>query len=201
MNNKDKCQLNDPITPPLNLKGQLLIATPAMEDPRFYKALIFICAHDAHGAMGLVLNNILPGVSFEDMIAHFDLQSAHPHATSTVPVLGGGPVETGRGFVLHTAGYHQADTIPINDDYAVTGTIEVLKEIATGKGPQPMLFMLGYAGWTAGQLDRELQDNVWLTVPPDNALLFEVPAERKWLMAMSKLGISPEHFSIRSGNA
>jgi putative transcriptional regulator len=186
---------------PSTLKGQLLLATPVMTDPRFHKSVIFICSHDENGAMGLCINNILPGVAFESMVEHFNIPLADPKKIAQIPVLGGGPVETARGFVLHQQDFRLSDTIPITDDYSVTGTVDILKAIAKGEGPEPMNFILGYAGWSTGQLERELQENAWLNVEPDNTLLFEVPPEQKWKMGMAKLGIEPAFFSSTAGRA
>lgn len=184
-----------------SLKGMLLVATPTMGDPRFHKSVIFICNHDSKGAMGLVINNILPGLAFENMIEHFNIPISDPEKAAKTPVLGGGPVETARGFIIHKTGYHISDTIDITDDFAVTGTVDALKAVARGEGPDPMIFILGYAGWGKGQLERELQENAWLTVEPDSALLFDVPPEHKWKMALGKIGIEPGHYSNQAGHA
>jgi putative transcriptional regulator len=184
-----------------SLKGTLLIATPSMSDPRFHKSMIFVCSHDENGAMGLVINNILPGLAFENMIEHFQIPIAKPEKVAQITVLGGGPVETARGFIIHKSDYQLDDTIQISDDYAITGTVDALKAVARGEGPEPMLFILGYAGWSEGQLERELQENAWLTAEPDDSLLFEVPAEQKWKMGLSKLGIEPGFLSAQAGRA
>ncbi len=183
------------------LKGQLLVAMPAMTDARFHHAVILICSHDKNGAMGLVLNNPLTGLSFDHMIEHFNIQPKDIESLKKIEVLGGGPVEGARGFVLHKADYHMKDTIEITGDISITGTIDVLKEIIAGKGPDPFLFVLGYAGWTAGQLDDELAENAWLVTDPDHALIYDVKPEQKWRMALAKLGIEPGFLSADVGHA
>mgnify|MGYP006288131135 CR=1 FL=1 len=187
--------------PSTYLKGRLLVATPSMNDPRFHRAVIFICAHDEHGAMGLTINNTLPGVAFNQMINHFEIDPDTSDDLEKTAVLGGGPVETARGFVLHPASFRLDDTILINDDYGVTGTIDALKAIASGDGPEQFLFMLGYAGWTAGQLDQEVQQNSWLIATPDDSLLFNTEAEQKWKSALARLGIEPGFLSGQAGRA
>jgi putative transcriptional regulator len=184
-----------------SLKGMLLVATPSMSDPRFHKSVIFMCNHDDKGAMGLAINNVLPGMAFENMIEHFNIPISDPEKAAKTPVIGGGPVETARGFILHKTGYQVSDTLDVTDDFAITGTVDALKAVARGEGPDPMIFILGYAGWTPGQLERELQENAWLTVEPDPALLFDVPPEHKWKMALGKIGIEPGLFSTQAGHA
>lgn len=185
-----------------SLKGELLIATPSMSDPRFHHAVILICSHDKNGAMGLVINNVLSGLSFDHMVEHFNIEPNDVGALKKIEILGGGPVETARGFVLHKNGFQMKDTINISDDLSITGTVDILKAIIKEEGPSPFLFILGYAGWTPGQLEKELmEDNAWLTVTPDHALIFDVKTEQKWQMALAKLGIEPGFLSADSGNA
>ncbi|MCB9963983.1 MAG: YqgE/AlgH family protein [Rhodospirillales bacterium] len=183
------------------LKGQLLIATPSMGDPRFHHAVILVCSHDAGGAMGLVINNILPGLSFDNMIEHLEVPTSAEKILRQIDILGGGPVESARGFVIHKSDYQAKDTIVISEDLSVTGTMDILKAIAKGEGPEPFLFILGYAGWTAGQLEQELKENAWLSVTPDIPLIFDVKPEQKWQMALAKLGIEPGFLSSNAGHA
>ncbi len=184
-----------------SLKGELLIAMPAMGDPRFHHAVILICSHDKNGAMGLVINNVLSGLSFDHMIEHFKIRPKDVEALKKIEILGGGPVETARGFVLHKSDFRMKDTIAISDDFSITGTVDILKEIIKDEGPDPFLFILGYAGWTPGQLEAEISENAWLTVSPDDALIFGFKAEQKWQMALAKLGIEPGFLSADVGNA
>ncbi len=185
------------------LTGKLLLAMPAMGDPRFHRAVIFICAHDENGAMGLVINNVLPGFEFGKLLSQLGIVSDIEIDLKklSVPVMSGGPVEAARGFVLHSGDFSRKDTIKIDDLYSVTGTVEALKEIATGNGPDNMLFILGYAGWSAGQLDSEMQQNSWLVVDPDPSLIFHASPDKKWDMAIEKLGIDPLMLSSESGRA
>lgn len=185
------------------LAGSLLLAMPGMTDPRFKKAVILICAHDEHGAMGLIINHILPDVDMAQLFKQLEIPMNDNMESNakTVPVMSGGPVETARGFVLHSSDFNQQDTIQIRDDIGVTGTIEALREIGNGKTPEKMLFLLGYAGWGAGQLDQELQQNSWLVVNPDADLVFNQNNEEKWDQALSKLGIDPAMLSVAGGSA
>lgn len=182
------------------LTGRLLLAMPAMGDPRFHKAVIYMCAHDENGAMGLVVNHILPGIDLSQLMQQLNI-NADEKKTPDAPVMSGGPVETARGFVLHTNDFSQNDTIKIDDDFSVTGTIDALKAIANGDGPEKMLFILGYAGWSAGQLDSEIQQNAWLVVDPDHELIFKSTPEEKWTKAMQKLGFDPGMLSGDAGRA
>ena len=183
------------------LTGRLLLAMPAMGDPRFHKAVIYLCAHDENGAMGLVINHTLPGVDLGQLLAQLNIKPDEIINQVKQPVMSGGPVETARGFVLHSNDFEQSDTIKIDDDFSVTGTIDALRAIAGGHGPQKMLFILGYAGWGQGQLDEEIQQNAWLVADPDPALIFDADAEGKWTRAVQKLGIDPGMLSGEAGRA
>ncbi|MGB4056465.1 MAG: YqgE/AlgH family protein [Alphaproteobacteria bacterium] len=186
-----------------SLVGKLLLAMPGMGDPRFYRAVIFMCAHDDKGAMGLVINHTLAGVEFKNLLEQLSFSSDIKIDLSkfSIPVMAGGPVEGARGFILHSHDFKQRDTMAVGDDYAITGTIEALKDIATGHGPNRLLFLLGYAGWGPGQLDKEIQDNAWLVVDPDPALIFDAVPEEKWVRAIQKLGVDPAMLSSQSGRA
>ncbi|MCB9990014.1 MAG: YqgE/AlgH family protein [Rhodospirillales bacterium] len=183
------------------LTGRLLLAMPAMGDPRFHKAVIYMCAHDANGAMGLVINHTLPGVDLGQLLEQLNIHPEEIKGDVSKPVMSGGPVETARGFVLHSNDFAQDDTIKIDEAFSVTGTIDALRAIASGTGPEKMLFILGYAGWGAGQLDQELQDNAWLVTDPDPDLIFGASAEEKWVKAVQTLGIDPGMLSGEAGNA
>ncbi len=185
------------------LAGKLLLAMPGLGDPRFQRAVIFICAHDENGAMGLVVNNTLPGLNFTDIIEKIKIPGETRNVLEEleIPVYGGGPVEPARGFLLHSSDFRQADTIQINDEFSVTGTVDALKAIASGNGPQKMLFILGYAGWSAGQLDGELQQNAWLTVEADQEIVFETANQAKWESSLKKIGVHPSMLSSFSGRA
>lgn len=185
------------------LTGRLLLAMPTLADPRFYKAVIFMCAHDENGAMGLVINHSLPGLDMSDLLKQLNIEPDEEirKKTKTTPVMNGGPVETARGFILHSSDFSQSDTIRINENLSVTGTIDALKAIAGGEGPKQMLFILGYAGWSPGQLDTEIQENAWLVADPDPALIFSANYESKWENAIGKLGINPAMLSSAAGHA
>lgn len=181
------------------LTGRLLLAMPQMEDPRFQRAVIFVCAHDQNGAMGLIINNILPGIAMSELLEQLDIEIQDNKAQT--PVMSGGPVESARGFVLHSGDFKQPETVAINNDLYVTGTLDALRAIAAGQGPDKMLFMLGYAGWSAGQLDREMKDNSWLVADADTAIIFETDPDKKWERALRKIGIDPSMLSTVSGRA
>ena len=172
------------------LTGKLLIAMPQMGDPHFHKAVIFICAHDGNGAMGLVINHILPGVDLAELLAQLHIDDAVAQRPD-IPVMSGGPVETARGFILHKGHFQQIESLKIESDIYVTGTIDALRAIAQGEGPDDMLFLLGYAGWTAGQLDMEMQQNSWLVVDADPDIIFNSNPEESWERAIKKLGVDP----------
>lgn len=182
------------------LTGKLLLAMPSMTDPRFERAVIFLCIHDDQGAMGIMINSEKREVSFDSLLDQVGIKS-DINIDVGLPVMNGGPVDQSRGFMLHGSDFAQADTIKINDRFSVTGTIDALKDIVKGDGPENLIFALGYAGWSAGQLDRELQDNAWLVVDPDPAIIFAQDHTEKWARAISTLGIDPAMLSGAAGRA
>ena len=186
-----------------SLKGQLLIAMPQMNDPRFHRSVIFIGAHDAKGAMGMVINNPLPSPDFADVLRQVGVSPDKPldPAIARLPVMAGGPVEGIHGFLLHSSDFSQKDTIHIDDLFAISGTVDSLRAIVNGYRPEKMMFTLGYAGWGPGQLDREVQDNVWLNVPANYELVFNTPAEEMWDNAFASIGITPGMISGVAGRA
>lgn len=194
MPNEDKIQ---------GLAGKLLLAMPGMGDPRFHKAVIFICSHDRDGAMGLVINHILSDVDMGSLLEQLNIKTEErtQNITNDIPVMSGGPVETARGFILHSLDFKQQDTIIINDHFGVTGTIDALKTISEGSGPDDMLFVLGYAGWSPGQLDEEMRQNAWLTIDADHHVVFETEPANIWEKAIAKLGIDPAMLSGEGGTA
>lgn len=181
------------------LTGQLLIAMPSMPDPRFARSVIYICSHGPSGAMGLVLNRLYGEVNFRMLLQQLNI-SISPDL-SDYPVHFGGPVEVGRGFVLHSNDYLREGTMPIDDTVALSATVEILQAIAAGGGPQRMMLALGYTGWGAGQLDAEMQANGWLTAPADENILFDYEIESKWERALAKIGITPMMLSGDAGHA
>jgi putative transcriptional regulator len=185
------------------LAGKLLLAMPGMGDPRFYRAVIFLCAHDENGAMGLIINHKVPGTEIRQLLGQMKIPSTIEVDMRGVshPIMSGGPVEGARGFLLHSAEFKQSDTIPINDVCSVTGTIEALKDVILGKGPEEVLFILGYAGWGAGQLEQEIQENAWLVADPDPDIIFRADPDAKWDLAVQKLGVNPAMLSGAAGRA
>lgn len=181
------------------LAGQFLIAMPQMQDPRFARTVIYVCAHSADGAMGLVVNRLFNALSFPDLLTQFQIEPTP--LCESIRVHFGGPVEAGRGFVLHTTDYVQETSLMVDDQVALTATIDVLKAIAEGHGPRQSLLALGYAGWDAGQLDEEIRANAWLTSPADDDLLFGGDIDRKWHRAISKIGVDFGKLSGESGHA
>lgn len=189
------------------LDGQLLIAMPGMADERFSRAVVYVCAHSAEGAMGIVLNRPAADLSFPDLLVQLDIVPAVerirlPEQVGQMQVLVGGPVETSRGFVLHSPDFHlDQSTLPIDEGVCLTATIDILRAIARGDGPMSAVLALGYAGWTAGQLESEIQANGWLTSPADAELIFNSPADVRYELAMRKIGIEPAMLSIQAGHA
>ncbi|MBW8270380.1 YqgE/AlgH family protein [Caldovatus aquaticus] len=181
------------------LAGQLLVAMPGMQDPRFAHSVICLCAHSAEGAMGIVVNKPLDGLSFDDLLRQLNLDPVPPQRR--IRLFAGGPVEGGRGFVLHTPDWSTEGSLPISGEVALTASVDILKAIAGGGGPRRGILALGYAGWGPGQLEDEIQRNAWLSVPPDEALLFGEDHERKWRDALAKLRIDPLLLSTTAGRA
>lgn len=186
-----------------SLKGQLLIAMPQMNDPRFHRAVIFMCVHDQKGAMGMVINHPLPSPSFAEVLAQVGVSTEKPlpDSVKNMPVLAGGPVQGVHGFLIHSADFSQKDTIHVDDMFSISGTVDSLRTIVNGYRPEKMLFTLGYAGWGAGQLEKELQDNVWLTAPASYEIVFNTPLDEMWETAFAAIGVNPGMLSGMSGRA
>ena len=182
-----------------SLAGQLLVAMPQMADPRFARSVVYLCAHSVDGAMGLVVNRLIDSLSFANLLEQIGVEQEAQ--ADDMPIHLGGPVESSRGFVLHTTDYLQDSTLVIEDEIALTATIDVLKAIARGEGPRRRVLALGYAGWAAGQLDAEIQANGWLLVPADLDLVFGVDNDTKWERAMAKIGIDLTLLSSEAGHA
>lgn len=181
------------------LTGQFLLAMPHMQDLRFEKAVIFICGHDPNGAMGLIINKHLGDLTLKGLLEYLNL----PQHTikRDLPIYFGGPVDTGRGFVLHSDDFNHPGTVSLGNHVSLTATVDVLQSIAEGGGPKDCLLAMGYVGWSAGQLDAELHSNRWLQAEADSETLFRIPIEKKWETAMAKLGVAPEALSEESGQA
>lgn len=181
------------------LTGQLLIAMPGIGDPRFDKTVIYLCAHSEDGAMGLVINREFDDLTFPDMLEQLNIMPA-PHI-EPILVQFGGPVESGRGFVLHSQDYMHDGSLAVDDTVALTATVDILRAIADGQGPDRRMLALGYAGWGPGQLDAEIRANGWLHVNSDTNLLFDADLDDKWTLAMGKIGIDPRMLSDTAGHA
>ena len=188
---------------PLNeadsLKGQILIAMPEMNDPRFHRSIIVMLEHGPQGAMGVIVNKTLDAVQFPELLSQLDIP-ASAGGLDEYPVYFGGPVEIGRGFVLHSTDVmleHSLFMPPI----AITTSMDMLAHIANGQGPQNSLFCLGYTGWSAGQLEDEIRQNAWLHTPMNIDLLFHLSAESRWDAALALSGVNPDFLSATPGNA
>ena len=187
------------------LDGQLLVAMPLMTDKRFARSVIYICAHSAEGAMGLIVNQRAPNIRFAELLQRLSISPNEGEALGEdidLDVHVGGPVETERGFVLHSADYYTADaTLAIDEDVSLTATIDILKAIAKGNGPKSAILALGYAGWAPGQLENEIQHNGWLHCSADLDLIFGQDTGGKYEKAMRKIGIDLGMLSSEAGHA
>ena len=189
------------------LDGQLLIAMPAMGDPRFARSVIYMCAHSPEGAMGIIINQRAPNISFTELLSQLNIVPPEdrirvPSPLHAMAVHLGGPVETGRGFVLHSADYFKAEsTLPIDESVCLTATIDILRDIAKGAGPDKALLALGYAGWAPGQLESEIHANGWLNCPADPDLIFDAEVDRKYSRALNRIGIDPLRLVSDAGHA
>ncbi|MEH6525490.1 MAG: YqgE/AlgH family protein [Sneathiella sp.] len=181
------------------LDGKLLVAMPTMSDPRFERAVILLCAHSESGAMGILLNKTLDALSFAELLEQLDIPEVGD--ASQIKVHFGGPVDTERGFVVHSTDLLHETTLVIGEDMALTATIDMLKSIAKGTGPDNSFLALGYAGWGPGQLEQEIQQNGWLVVSSDRDIVFGAALDQKWQAAVTKLGVDPALLSGDIGHA
>ena len=188
------------------LDGQMLIAMPVMDDERFQRTVIYICAHSAEGAMGIVVNRPAASIDFPALLVQLDVIDKNdrinlPDDAESLRIVRGGPVETGRGFVLHSSDFFLKDsTLAIDDDVSLTATLDILKAIASGQGPKQAILALGYAGWSPGQLENEIHHNGWLHCPADADLIFG-DIDGKYQRALAKLGIDLAALSNEAGHA
>ena len=196
----------EPSTPAATLVGRFLVAAPSMPDEKFQKSVIFVCKHDDDGALGIIVNNKVEDLSLGQVYKQLNIEV--PKAIDLHPVLFGGPVDTSRGLVLHSADYTCKETMLIEGGLALTASLEILKDMAEGSGPKQAWLALGHSGWAPGQLDREMQDNAWLVVDGDTALVFDPDFEAKWQRALDRLGgkggpgkFDPASFSHQAGRA
>jgi putative transcriptional regulator len=189
------------------LDGQMLIAMPTMGDERFSRSLIYLCAHSSEGAMGIIVNHAAANINFPDLLVQLEVIPAAdliqlPRSAGTVRVLKGGPVETGRGFVLHSSDFFiENSTLPIDEGICLTATLDILKAIARGDGPASAILALGYAGWAPGQLETEIQGNGWLHCSADPELIFGTDIDAKYEKALRKIGIDLGMLSSEAGHA
>jgi putative transcriptional regulator len=189
------------------LDGQCLIAMPGMTDTRFSRSVVYICAHSEDGAMGIIVNKPAADTRFPDLLVQLDVIPSEelirlPSQAERLQVLRGGPVETKRGFVLHSADFFlESATLPIDEGICLTATLDILRAIAIGSGPESAVLALGYAGWGAGQLESEIQANGWLHCAADPALLFDDGIDTKYNRALGKIGIDPAFLSSQAGHA
>jgi putative transcriptional regulator len=184
---------------PTFFTGHLLVAMPQMEDPRFERSVIYLCAHNAEGAMGLVVNRLFEAITFPDLLEQLNIETGPK--TEQIRVHFGGPVESGRGFVLHSDDYVRDGTLKVRSGFALTATVDILKAIAVGEGPKRSLLALGYSGWGPGQLESEIAANGWLVVPADPTIVFEHDLDDKWQQALAATGVSVASLSGFAGRA
>ena len=179
------------------LSGNFLVASPSMSDPRFHKSVIYMVSHKNEGAMGIVINQPIVETKLNNIIDNKDLKNNSD--INDIPITYGGPVDTKKGFILHTSEFKDKTTVKIDSNIFLTSNINILKSIVKGKGPKKSLFALGYAGWFAGQLEKELTNNGWLVAPGNSKLIFECEVEKKWVTALKSIGINPNFLNSNSG--
>lgn len=179
-------------------ENKLLLAMPIMMDPRFERSVIYMCSHDESGAMGLVVNRALDQLNFEGLLEQLAIETEGE--VPDIAVHAGGPVEPGRGFVLHSADFVQESTLIVSQTLALTATVDILRALAEGHGPQHHLLALGYAGWGSGQLEQEVQENAWMIAEPDDEILFNTELDLKWPRAMAMLGVDVAMLSSDAGH-
>jgi len=191
---------SQPDSNPTNYKGQLLLATPNMGDPRFARAVIYICGHDKGGAMGLIINKSKNGLHISDLLDQIGISGDVRVADR--PVLSGGPVDIDRGFVLHSQDYFKDNSsLRVSETLTLTSTKDVLEALVTDKAPKNAMIAVGYAGWGKGQLEKELAQNSWLIAQADDALIFDTDLDGKWTKALLAMGIDPAALAASGGQA
>lgn len=195
------------VQPADTLEGQLLVAMPHIGDERFNRSVIYMCAHSDEGAMGIILNKPMTNLRFPQLLVQLDIIGEDdairlPDQAEHINVLRGGPVESGRGFVLHSPDFYlDNSTMPVANDICLTVTVDILRAIAKGDGPRHAALALGYAGWSAGQIETEIQRNDWLTMPADHDIVFDEHFETKYTRALAKLGVDLSLLSNEAGHA
>lgn len=184
---------------PTNLTNQFLIAMPSLADPNFYHTVTYVCAHNDEGAMGIVINRPME-MSLGDILSQMEIEISDDEVKA-IPIFDGGPVQRERGFVIHRSGGDWDAMLPVSDDISVTTSRDILAAVAKGEGPGQALIALGYAGWGAGQLEREMAENAWLNGPADERILFDLPHEQRWEAAAALLGVDFDRLSDQTGHA
>ena len=200
--------LKDDLKEPSSLEGQFLVAMPGLKGPFFERSVVYLCSHSEDGAMGLVVNQISDQITFPDLLKQVNILADDdepinlPSPARSMHVLSGGPVDQGRGFVLHSDDYKlESSTLPVSNNICLTATVEILRALAEGRGPSAALLTLGYAGWSPGQLEDELQSNSWLTCNADSSLLFDCAPENRYDRSLALMGIDPVMLSTEAGHA
>ena len=182
-----------------NLAGQLLVAMPQMQDHRFARSVIYLCAYSKEGAMGLVVNKLVDNLTMSQLMSQLGITADKLRSDARVHF--GGPVESGRGFVLHSSDYSEEGTLATGNNVGLTATLDILRAIGRGEGPKRSLLALGYAGWGPGQLDAEIQANGWLNAAADEELVFDPNPNGKWRRALAKIGVNLSALSGDAGHA
>ncbi len=183
----------------MNLTGQILVSMPSMADERFYKTLIFLCAHSKEGSMGIIINKKIDFDMYPDLLQQLGIDQ--PLIDKKIYIRYGGPVETSRGFVLHSDDVVQKDSLQIDKGIALTSTIDIFKDLSKGKGPKESILALGYAGWGPGQLDNEIKNNGWITLNVDSSFIFDENVSEKWNQAYKMIGFNPTSLTNNFGKA
>jgi putative transcriptional regulator len=183
----------------MNLTGKIIVSVPSLEDERFYKTVIYMCAHSSEGSMGIIINKKIDYDLYPDLLEQLGIDK--PLENKKLFIRYGGPVESGRGFVLHSDDLIRKETLNINKGVALTSTAEFFDDLSAGKGPKNSILALGYAGWKAGQLENEIIQNNWMTLSVDNSFIFDEQVSRKWAEAYKIMGVNPNNLSFKSGNA
>ncbi|MCE3233238.1 MAG: hypothetical protein K0R98_1495 [Rickettsiaceae bacterium] len=181
------------------LEGQLLIATPLLKGSCFERSVIYVCTHTSSGAMGIIINHLFGDLKCSDILGQLNIED--PKLSFNSPIYFGGPVESFRGFILHTDDYKGEATTPLYDNLAMTSDIDAIKAISSGKGPRKSIIALGYAGWGAGQLEEEIMANSWLTAPASENLIFDIENHLKWNESAKVLGVNLHQYSTTIGHA
>lgn len=182
------------------LEGSLLIATPLLKGSCFEKSVVYVCAHNETGAMGILVNHTIGNIRCGDILSQLNIKPSEINC-GNAPVYFGGPIESAKGFILHTSDYFSSGTQIIHSNISLTSTVDILQDIALGKGPNKRILALGCAGWAPGQIEKELKENAWITIPANEAIVFDYHNEEKWQQAADLLGINAINYSTMIGNA